>query len=427
MKKPLLYSNLLLLALVLLSFSLHQVNHEFGTKIPKEALNATQKMRFIEGGTFTMGYWDGIYYTRTQKDSMLLFSNESRRVTVSSFYISSQEVTNSEWMAFYTDKAKELGEAQAAAFYPDTLVWIKDFSYAYNDPMVQYYFKHIAYQDYPVVGVSWDMAQAYCNWYSNNVNKILEDAGMQTMPDFRLPSEAEWEYAALGVADKNPEVLARRIFPWDGNKLTDSKHQYLANFGTIRDANGFEHKSYDHDNNAYTSSVKSYNPNGFGLYNMAGNVSEWVYDVARPIYSSLVKNLNPFKSNQRELYQPDSAKNDSLKLAEEILQSCATGTNTLRLDTVEDRSFIDKVIKRTWQDIQVIKRSLGVEPRVVKGGSWNDPAIYLLCGSRQAVPQNKTSSMIGFRMGMTRVGRLDGVEPAGIQDLLIKRTVKKGR
>lgn len=417
MKKPLLYTNLILLALVCLSFSWQE---NFYAKVPKEVLVATQKMRFIESGSFNMGYVDGSY-ARTKHDSMLLLSNMARRVTVASFYMSSEEVTNAEWLAFYNAKVKELGEAKSAAFYPDTLVWTRDFAYSYNDPMVNYYFKHPAYQNYPVVGVSWDMAQEYCRWYSEYINGFLKEAGMEVLPDFRLPSEAEWEYAALGVVNKDPEKISPRIFPWNGNKLVDSKNQYLANFGTIRDANGFEHKSYLEDNTVYTSSVKTYTPNDFGLYNMAGNVSEWVQDVARPVYVLNNDDINPLRRNTdgKNLYNDAKPLNDSLRIAQKILQyHTSIGRDT---SNAKDRAMIDVAIKTAWQDVQISKNKNGVETRVVKGGSWADPAIYMLCGSRQAVLQNKTSSMIGFRMGMTRVGLLDSSEPKNIQDLLIKR------
>jgi sulfatase modifying factor 1 len=148
--------------------------------------------------------------------------------------------------------------------YPDTTVWIKDFNYSYNDPMHQEYFAHQAYDEYPVVGVSWQQAKAFCHWRTKKKNayqRTRKNLGL--VPAFRLPTEAEWEYAARGGLD-----YAK--YPWGGPSTTSDRGCFLANFKPVRG-------DYAADGALYTVEAMSYNPNGFGLYNMAGNVSELLY------------------------------------------------------------------------------------------------------------------------------------------------------
>ncbi len=151
--------------------------------------------------------------------------------------------------------------------YPDTTVWVKDFNYSYNDPMHQDYFHHSAYDDYPVVGVNWNQAKAFCNWRTLNKKRGTvgkKGEGSQTFV-FRLPTEAEWEYAARGG-------LEFAKYPWGGPGTTSDRGCFLANFKPQRG-------NYAVDGALYTIEAKSYNPNDFGLYNMSGNVSEWTNSV----------------------------------------------------------------------------------------------------------------------------------------------------
>ena len=141
--------------------------------------------------------------------------------------------------------------------YPDTTVWIKDFNYSYNDPMHQEYFAHKAFEDYPVVGVSWKQARAFCHWRTKNKNSYQRSKkNLGLVPAFRLPTEAEWEYAARGGLD-----YAK--YPWGGPSTTSDRGCFLANFKPVRG-------DYAADGALYTVEAISYNPNGFGLYNMAG-------------------------------------------------------------------------------------------------------------------------------------------------------------
>jgi gliding motility-associated lipoprotein GldK len=145
--------------------------------------------------------------------------------------------------------------------YPDTLVWIRDFSYSYNEPMSKRYFSHPAFGNYPVVGVSWKQASAFCEWRTQYLNAFLESKKRVTESDFRLPTEAEWEYAARGGRSQAP-------YPWGGYYLRNKKGCLLANFKPGRG-------NYPEDGGFYTVRADAYWPNDFGLYNMAGNVAEW--------------------------------------------------------------------------------------------------------------------------------------------------------
>jgi formylglycine-generating enzyme len=145
--------------------------------------------------------------------------------------------------------------------YPDTLVWMRDFSYSYNEPMAKRYFSHPAFGNYPVVGVSWKQAVAFCRWRSNYLNSWLESKKRAVESDFRLPTEAEWEYAARGGRSQS-------MYPWGNYYLRNKKGCLLANFKPGRG-------NYAEDGGFYTVRADAYWPNDYGLYNMSGNVAEW--------------------------------------------------------------------------------------------------------------------------------------------------------
>ena len=145
--------------------------------------------------------------------------------------------------------------------YPDTLAWIRDFSYSYNEPMTKRYFSHPAFNNYPVVGVNWNQATAFCEWRTNLMNSFLESKNRSTESDFRLPTEAEWEYAARGGRSQS-------MYPWGNYYLRNRKGCLLANFKPGRG-------NYPEDGGFYTVRADAYWPNDFGLYNMSGNVAEW--------------------------------------------------------------------------------------------------------------------------------------------------------
>lgn len=210
--------------------------------------------------------------------------------------------------------------------YPDTIMWLRDFQYSFNDPKMRMYFSHPGFSKYPVVGVTWEQAQAFCQWRTQLFNNTHRNGGQ----DYRLPTEAEWEYAARGGRKM-------ALYPWGGNYVRDNKGCYLANFKPMRGG-------YTDDMGATTVAVASYPPNDFGLFDMAGNVSEWTSDAYKTSSSSLVSDMNPsFQYN---------AKNDNPD---------------------------------------------GMKRKVVKGGSWKDIAYYLQCGVRTYEYQNESRPYIGFR------------------------------
>ena len=163
--------------------------------------------------------------------------------------------------------------------YPDTLVWIRDFSYSYNEPYAKKYFSHPAYGNYPVVGVTWKQANAFCAWRTHYLNSFLESKGRTQETDFRLPTEAQWEYAARGGRSQVP-------YPWGGPYLRNKKGCLLANFKPGRG-------NYPEDGGLYTVRADAYWPNDFGLYNMAGNVAEWTSSLFYEGSYNFQHDLNP--------------------------------------------------------------------------------------------------------------------------------------
>lgn len=151
------------------------------------------------------------------------------------------------------------GQKEIISIYPDTLVWIRDFSYSYNEPLAKKYFAHPAYNNYPVVGVSLKQAMAFCQWKTGQINQSLKNKNAEVM--VRLPSNAEWESAAFEEKDTI-------------NLLTGGK-AYRFNFGEITDGNGITVKGYKDDGHFYTGPVKSFPAGLYGLYDMKGNVNEW--------------------------------------------------------------------------------------------------------------------------------------------------------
>lgn len=156
---------------------------------------------------------------------------------------------------------KEFIKRDSIAIYPDTLVWMRDFSYAYNEPMTKRYFAHPSFGNYPVVGVTWKQAVAYCHWRTHVQNSALGRKNYAIESDYRLPSEAEWEYAARGSRTIS-------MFPWGSYYLRNKKGCLLANFKPGRG-------NFAEDGGFYTVRADAYWPNDYGLYNMSGNVAEW--------------------------------------------------------------------------------------------------------------------------------------------------------
>src|ERR1700730_13612614 len=163
--------------------------------------------------------------------------------------------------------------------YPDTLVWIRDFSYSYNEPMTKRYYSHRAFGNYPVVGVNWLQATVFCEWRTRYLNAFLEKQKKATESDFRLPTESEWEYAARGGRSQS-------MFPWGNYYLRNKKGCLLANFKPGRG-------NYPEDGGFYTVRADAYWPNDFGLYCMAGNVAEWTSSVFYEGAYNFQHDMNP--------------------------------------------------------------------------------------------------------------------------------------
>jgi formylglycine-generating enzyme len=163
--------------------------------------------------------------------------------------------------------------------YPDTLVWISDFTYSFNEPFTQNYFWHPSYDNYPVVGVTWKQANAFCIWRSMYLNSSLHESGMPSVPDYRLPIESEWEYAARGGLDNS-------MYPWGGYYSRNKDGCFLANFKPLRG-------NYADDGGVATVPVGTYAPNEYGLYDMAGNVAEWTSSAFDESAYMFTNDLNP--------------------------------------------------------------------------------------------------------------------------------------
>jgi sulfatase modifying factor 1 len=167
--------------------------------------------------------------------------------------------------------------------YPDTLVWIADFTYSYNEPMANMYFRSPSYDNYPVVGVNWKQAKAFCIWRTNFLNRALTSSKQPAVQDYRLPIEAEWEYAARGNLDNS-------MYPWGGVYLRNKLGCFVANFKPLRG-------NYTDDGAMYPARVGYYGyANEFGLYDMAGNVAEWTLTAYDPSSYVFSHDMNPYYS-----------------------------------------------------------------------------------------------------------------------------------
>ena len=194
-------------------------------------------------------------------------------------------------------RRKDFITNEVVNIYPDTTVWIRDFNYSYNEPMHNDYFWHDAYGDYPVVGVTWNQAKAFCAWRTMYKNAYQKSRNRQYVNGFRLPSEAEWEYAARGGLDG-------ATFPWGGPYIKNDRGCFLANFKPLRG-------DYAADQALYTVEADAYDPNDYNLYNMAGNVAEWVdasYDISSYEYISTMNPSANDPTNMRKVIRGGSWK-----------------------------------------------------------------------------------------------------------------------
>jgi len=446
-------------------------------KVPFLEQETGPNLVLVEGGTFVFG--------RVEQDVMYDWDNLPRRTTVSSFYLDETEITNFHWLE-YLYWLQRVYYADYPIVYkkalPDTLVWRSELGY--NEPYVDYYLRHPAYRDYPVVGVDWLQCNDFCSWRTDRVNEfiliregILEhyvnqinednfntdaylygqyESGKRIdgipdlnpnrefrnvrmedgilLPKFRLPTEAEWEYAAYGLIGNTigERILERRLWPWGGHALRNPSEKYigmfLANYKRGRGDNmGISGRL--NDNADVTAPVYTYWPNDYGLYNMAGNVSEWFMDVYRPISHEDRDDFRPFRGNVYKTLQRDEddyvVEKDSLgKLVKRpvTLEENLDRRNYRRSDNInfEDGDYASSIAG--WQDEAEIdpddfktKEShrmydysvtsmINDDARVYKGGSWKDRAYYMNPGTRRFLDQRQETDYIGFRCAMDRVG-----------------------
>lgn len=409
----------------------------------------------VEGGTFTMG--------RTEQDIVQDWDNIPRRVTVSSYYMDETEVANIHWLEYLYWISRVFGTDYPEVYrraLPDTLVW-RD-KLAFNEPFVEYYLRHPAYQEYPVVGVNWLQASDFCAWRTDRVNEriliregllrenpaqVNEDnfntdaylAGQYEglvknplrdlnpnndtrkvrmedgifLPRYRLPTEAEWEYGALGLIGNTvfERVTERKIYPWNGHGVRNPEDKYqgelLANFKRGRGDNmGVAGKL--NDNADITAPVFSYVPNDYGLYNMAGNVSEWVSDVYRPLSAEDNSDFNSYRGNVFKTQVTDEegqiAEKDSLGRVQyrDVTETeASTRRNYQKADNMNFKDG-DEAEYATYNSGTT--SLISDKARVYKGGSWRDRAYYMAPGTRRFLDEDQATDFIGFRCAMARVG-----------------------
>lgn len=370
---------------------------------------------FIEGGRTVMGSFE--------EDVLYSHDNLERAVTVASFYMDETEVSNINWLEYEFYIKQDSDEYYWKNNLPDTTVWAKDL--AYNDPYVNSYYRYPGFRFFPVVGVNWRQAVNYCKWRTTVVNlKLAEDAGLLdpvasgddafagaeggdlsasagsapgiasgvTLPGYRLPTEAEWEYAAqalIGTQWLDENQTHRRLYPWDGHALRNpygkSMGYFLANFKRGNgDYAGIAGKL--NDGAMITTNIYDYPPNDFGLYNMAGNVNEWVQDVYRPLSFQDMDDLNPARRDATLDTESDYDGNYSFIGRE--------------ADYTEDEWVKTSGLQKSYNTDSPPKRRV----RVYKGGSWADVAYWMSPGTRRYLFEDSATSTLGFRCAMIRAG-----------------------
>jgi gliding motility-associated lipoprotein GldJ len=433
-------------------------------KVDYEGQSTGPNLVLVEGGTFTMGL--------TEQDVTYEWNNVARRVTVSSFYMDETEISNLEYREYLFWLQRVYGETYPEVprrALPDTLVWREELSY--NEPLVETYFRHPAFMDYPVVGVNWNQAVEYCKWRTDRVNEaILIKKGILNvnpdqkdadnfvtdaylvgqyegsvrknlpdvrtggerrvrledgivLPEYRLPTEAEWEFAALSLigtqaASKDELITDRRIYTWDGNTTRYQKRnkyqgKMLANFR--RSSGDYGGMSGALNDKAFTPSpVRSNWPNDNGLYNMAGNVNEWTADMYRPMTSSDLRevetqDLNPYRGNKfmTKVIDPETnAPIEKDSLGRLVFQLVDTTSTALRdnYKRPEVYNYLDGDKESNVEYRYGLSTLISDKARVIKGGSWADRAFWLSPGTRRFLEEDKSASTLGFRCAMARVG-----------------------
>ena len=333
---------------ILRQYLVEQYPEEYGTAVVNYADG-------MEAGDYRIDWtkkirWDDEKVRTILEEEMFLPENErldGQREFDTREYVYKYQVLDIESAAVKTnrekgapgqrDRSKFLLEVEVNIF-PDTLTWTHDYSYSFNDPTTKNYFWHPAFDDYPVVGINWKQATAFAHWRTKMMNSFLRAIKQPTLPDFRLPTESEWEYASRGGLDASP-------YPWGGPYTRNLQGCFLANFKPLRG-------NYVADGGLKAIKTASYNPNGYGLYDMAGNVAEWTsnaYDESGFSYS-----------HDMNMDYHYNAKED---------------------------------------DNEVLKR------KSIRGGSWKDIAYFIQTSTRSFEYQDTAKSYIGFRCAVDFLGR----------------------
>ncbi|WP_373493557.1 gliding motility lipoprotein GldJ [Aquiflexum sp.] len=340
------------------------------TRLAKQEIGPN--LKYIQGGRAVLG--------SQEQDVMAFRDNAERTVTIASFFMDETEITNNDYREFLFHMKKQVSADSIQKLEPQEGVWAGALSY--NDVYDTYYFRFPGFNFYPVAGVSWTQANVYAKWRTAFVSDLIRERNKidssltknqliergVAFAEYRLPSEAEWEYAAKAMIgtqymDENQEY--GRIYPWDGRgvrnpynvKRKGKQGDFLANFKRGRGDYAGIAGSNSNDGEILPTNVYDFPPNDFGLYHMAGNVNEWVQDVYRPLSYQDFDDLNPLRKDG-------------------IFDEEETYGTTLITD----------------------------EYRVYKGGSWRDMAYWLAPGTRRFIHQDSATNHIGFRCAMISIG-----------------------